>query len=86
MLNDNYMYGFFEDTPAYGNGTTADAAYANGTTTLAADGINWSTYGGGTSNIMGYPLTDENLDHTGLSSNHYNYPPGNIILRTCQTL
>lgn len=86
MLNDNYMYGFFEDTPAYGNGTTADAAYANGTTTLAADGINWSTYGGGTSNIMGYPLTDENLDHTGLSSNHYNYPPGNIILAVPQEM
>lgn len=80
MLNDSYMYGFFEDTPAYGDGTKGVKPADN------TDGMDWSTYAGGTSNAMGYALTNENLDYTRLTDKHYNYPPGNIILAVPQEM
>ena len=81
MLNENYMYDYFEDTPAY-KGEESEDNY---------DGIVWST-----SNPLGYDVTDDDSgydketedhddarDHQG---KHFNYAPGNIILAVPQKL
>ena len=76
MLNDNYMYGWFEDTKGY---KAEDAT--------TEDGWNWS---GKTGNILGYQLINENAqcaeDLNGESAKHYNYPPGNILMVVPQAL
>ena len=91
MLNDHYMYHFFEDTPAY----KATSTYESGTptmsgnlSTLKEDGIDWSLR---SSNSMGYDISD--LDgHSGKeiknsdNNKHYNYAPGNILMVVPQTL
>ena len=82
MLNENYMYDFFEDAPGYRAGTMSDGEAAEA---LAQDGIDWKTlFGTGESNALGYKLTNENLDTR--ESKHYNYAPGNIILAVPQKL
>lgn len=89
MLNETYMYDYFEDTPAY-KATTMTAAE------IEQDGVDWSTKG---SNCLGYTgkkgldyATDnetakEVLDRSGnYPTKHYNYPPGNIIMAVPQQL
>ena len=83
MLNDTYMYDYFEGTPA-----------ATGTTSVDnIDGIDWSGKG---ENCLGYDIDNgdghagkELLDRSGKPANtgkHYNYAPGNIILAVPQVL
>ena len=97
MLNDHYMYGYFEDTPAY----TASESYPDGTTTMSGDlttlkedGKDWSAFGG--SNAMGYDISDD-ANHSDREfknyregsagyGKHYNYPPGNILMVVPQVL
>ena len=81
-LNDNYMYGYFEDTPAYLKQDATDT-----------DGINWSSY---EQDKLAYltqfttqakelqPATAEG--ETEDTGHHYNYAPGNIIMAVPQEL
>lgn len=85
MLNENYMYDYFEGTPAY-KGVKSDDNY---------DGFDWSSKG---SNSLKYVLNNENKDpdytkgstlprYEGVNNEdelHYNYPTGNIILAVPQ--
>lgn len=74
MLNENYMYGYFEDTPA-ANGLCSTDNY---------DGIDWSTKG---ANYLNYNLDTNNEEHDDIKiggesvlGKHYNYDPSNILL------
>jgi len=74
MLNENYMYGYFEDTPA-ANGLCSTDNY---------DGIDWSTKG---ANYLNYTLDTNNEEHDDIKiggesvlGKHYNYDPSNILL------
>ena len=96
-LNDNYMFGHFEDTPVgkHLNASTELSGYDD------VDGINWSA--------LSYDVSKANLDdvtpmdvdplgylkdhdqHTELhplatEGTHYNYAPGNILLVVPQEL
>jgi len=96
-LNDNYMFGYFENSPAgkHLNASTELSGYDD------VDGINWSTltYDISKANLddvtpmavdpLGY-LKDHN-QHTELhpvatEGTHYNYAPGNILLVVPQEL
>jgi len=96
-LNDNYMFGYFENSPAgkHFNASTELSGYDD------VDGINWSTltYDISKANLndvtpmdvdpLGYPK-DHN-QHTELhpvatEGTHYNYAPGNILLVVPQEL
>jgi len=87
MLNDHYMYGWFEDTPAY----KATNSYASNTPSMSGslltedeDGYDWSQK---VSNVLGYHLNNENQDPDDYTSGkHYNYPPGNILMVVPQVL
>ena len=93
-LNDNYMFGYFQDTPAYNrlNASTTMEGYND------IDGIDWSDtskWGTTESNKdpMGY-LAGKDDDHLKLltasdapeSTKYYNYATGNILLVVPQTL
>lgn len=76
-LNDTYMYGFFEGTPAY-----------KGINATATDGVDWSAKG---ANCLNYVLNNENChpddyDKATSEQRHYNFAPGNIILAVPQDL
>ncbi len=83
-LNDNYMFGYYEDTPVKKqlNATTTMTGYDD------VDGVNWT----GTSDPLKYleGKTDaekEKLQGKGShASDHYNYYPGNILLVVPQSL
>ena len=93
-LNDNYMFGQYEDTPAYKrlNASTTMANYDD------IDGIDWSnttkwgTIDDSHRDPMGY-LTGKDEDHLNLikvpdsdPAKHYNFAPGNVILVVPQKL
>ena len=93
-LNDNYMFGQYEDTPAYKrlNASTTMANYDD------IDGIDWSnttkwgTIDDSHRDPMGY-LTEKDEDHLNLikvpgsdPAKHYNFAPGNVILVVPQKL
>lgn len=92
-LNDNYMFGYFQDTPAYNrlNATSSMVGYSD------IDGIDWSDSKWGTTESnkdpMGY-LAGKDVDHLKLltasdapeSTKYYNYATGNILLVVPQTL
>lgn len=83
MLNETYMYDYFEDTPGYlADSMTDEEAEEHGKE--GNDGINWKTYGG--SNALAYLLNDETLDQDSPEGKHYNYAPGNILLMVPQVL
>lgn len=74
MLNENYMYDYFEDTPA-AKGERSTDNY---------DGIDWSEKG---TNYLKYTLDENNEEHddiviegVNVKGNHYNYDPSNILL------
>lgn len=101
-LNDNYMFGYFEDTPvAKGYDATDASTLSDAITTASAtdsyddyDGWNWT----GLDDPLDYirslneetPADKKILDELkGLgvnSSKHYNYAPGNILLVVPQKL
>lgn len=89
MLNENYMFDYFEDTPAWK--TTSMTTYEQ-TAALAQDGVDWATFRSGTSNVLGYTGSTDLSGNTALevldsrNSKHYNYPPGNIILAVPQVM
>ena len=71
MLNDNYMYGWFEDTSAYKGDSKDDDS-----------GWTWNSQ-----NSLSYQLNNENCDPSDyVSGKHYNYAPGNILMVVPQTL
>lgn len=83
-LNDNYMFGFFEDTPAANqlDATGSMPGYDD------VDGMDWS----GTNDVLSYlrlKTTEEKAEIAGLGTNsdkHYNYPEGNILMVVPQVL
>ena len=86
-LNDNYMFGYYEDTPVYKKidarkGSAALSGYDD------YDGVNWS----GKDDPLGYlssKTEDEKKEIAGrgdYSGKHYNYASGNILLMVPQTL
>jgi hypothetical protein len=92
-LNDNYMFGYYEDTPVAKQFNATDAATLKAATgSLAAyddyDGVNWS----GKDDPLGYlssKTEDEKKEIAGrgdYSGKHYNYASGNILLMVPQTL
>ena len=94
-LNDNYMFGYFQDTPAYHrlNASTTMEDYND------IDGIDWSnttewgTIDDNHKDPMGY-LSGKDADHLKLlmaadapeGTKYYNYATGNILLVVPQTL
>lgn len=93
-LNDNYMFGLYEDTPAYNrlNATTSMTGYDD------IDGVDWSnTSEWGTiddehRDPLGY-MTGMDEDHKKLlkisdapDAKHYNFAPGNTLLVVPQEL
>ena len=83
MLNDNYMYGYFEDTDGYNPDPADKDKY------LAEDGIDWSSYAGGISNAMGYDIDNDGSGkefYNEEKEKHYNYAPGNILMVVPQVL
>ena len=77
MLNENYMYGYFEDTPA-AKGERSTDNY---------DGIDWSEKGEQKINYLKYTLDENNVEHDDIMiggesmlGKHYNYDPSNILL------
>ena len=91
-LNDNYMFGYYEDTPV-AKGYNATNATTLKTATDAAnmnayddyDGWNWT----GLTDPLDYQRTEsewEELKVLGNASKHYNYAPGNILLVVPQIL
>lgn len=94
-LNDNYMFGYFQDTPAYNrlNASTTMEDYND------IDGIDWSnttewgTIDDNHKDPMGY-LSGKDADHLKLlmaadapeGTKYYNYATGNILLVVPQTL
>lgn len=101
-LNDNYMFGYFEDTPVAKGYNATDASTLSAAITAASasdsyddyDGWNWT----GLDDPLDYirslneetPADKKILDELkGLgvnSSKHYNFAPGNILLVVPQTL
>ena len=87
MLNDRYMYGYFEDSPVY-RGENATSA-AGG-----LDGIDWSDakWSGSKDPLHYLDLTGEGdirrkeLQDPDDPTKHYNYPPGNILMVVPQEL
>ena len=93
MLNENYMFDYFEDTPAYRAKSMTDTDSIKAA--LAQDGVDWSSFRTtGVPNVLGYTGSTgytlsgntalEVLDSR--NSKHYNYPPGNIILAVPQVM
>ena len=83
-LNDNYMFGYFEDTPVYKqlNATTTMTGYDD------IDGINWTDLTDPLDYITS-KSTDEKKEIAGIGDykdKHYNYAPGNILLVVPQEL
>jgi len=85
-LNDNYMFGYYEDTPAYHreNATVKMANYDD------IDGMNWSTLSASSTDPLNY-LAGKDEDHLHLldgpvEGKHYNFAPGNILLVVPQKL
>lgn len=73
MLNDTYMYGWFEETSAF-KGDSEN------------DGSGW-TWDSSNKNSLGYQLNEENCDPNDYTKGkHYNYPPGNILMAVPQVL
>lgn len=95
-LNDNYMFGYYEDTPVAKGFNATDATTLKAATDGASltpyddfDGMDWT----GTSDPLGYLSTktteekEKYLNGLGThSSDHYNYAPANILLVVPQTL
>ena len=83
MLNDTYMYDYFEDTPGY-------KATAMTAEEIEQDGKDWSTFGG--KNALGYTYSADLSSETAKevldtrNGKHYNYAPGNIILAVPQQM
>jgi hypothetical protein len=80
-LNDNYMFGYYEDTPV--------AKQLNATTTMTGyddiDGWNWT----GLTDPLDYLQSSYDAELLGKGANsakHQNYAPGNILLVVPQTL
>ena len=98
-LNDNYMFGLYEDSPAYHryNATTMEALNTATTGTTDSygdyDGIDWSNtakWAAENTDPMGY-LTGKDEQHKMLllgpdQVKHYNYAKGNILLVVPQKL
>lgn len=85
-LNDNYMFGYYEDTPAYHreNATVKMANYDD------IDGMDWSTLSASSTDPLNY-LAGKDKDHLHLldgpvEGKHYNFAPGNILLVVPQKL
>jgi len=89
MLNENYMFDYFEDTPAW---KTTSMTPAEQTAALEQDGVDWTTFRSGAKNVLGYTGSTDLSGNTALevldsrNSKHYNYPPGNIILAVPQVM
>jgi len=91
-LNDNYMFGYYEDTPVakqYNatNQETLDAAVGAGTKYNDYDGWNWTDL----DDPLDYLRTGDTdykkeLEVLGKTDKHYNYAPGNILLVVPQKL
>ncbi len=86
MLNDNYMFGHFEDTPVYKRENATTSA-------RGLDGIDWSTHTASDTDPLHYlTLTGEGdtrakeLQDPSDNSKHYNYCPGNILMVVPQVL
>lgn len=83
-LNDNYMFGYFEDTPVYNkiDATATMDGYDD------IDGRDWT----GTNDPLDYlssKTTEEKEELKGTGDNaskHYNFAPGNILLVVPQEL
>lgn len=98
-LNDNYMFGLYEESPAYHryNASTMEALNTATTGTTDSygdyDGIDWSNtekWAAGNTDPMGY-LTGKDDPHKKLligpdQVKHYNYAKGNILLVVPQKL
>ena len=94
-LNDNYMFGFYEDTPVAKQFNATNAMTLKAATDAAGlsayndyDGWDWT----GTDDPLDYFKSDpdkeealENINKT-LGHKHYNFAPGNVILVVPQTL
>lgn len=90
-LNDNYMFGLFEETPAYKrlNASTTMVEYDD------IDGVNWSntdTWDADNHDPFAY-MTGMDVLHKKLlavsdapDAKHYNFAPGNILLVVPQEL
>ena len=76
-LNDNYMFGYYEDTPAYLKQNASDT-----------DGVDWSAKGVDPLAYLSQYVEQEKELRPSTTDNklHYNYAPGNIILAVPQTL
>lgn len=72
MLNDHYMYGYYEDTDAH-KGQRSEDNY---------DGIDWREKG---ADYLKYTLDEDNVAPND-PSKHFNYAPCNIILAVPQQL
>ena len=98
MLNETYMYDYFEDTPAYRAKSMLDADSI--AQAAEQDGVNWKTFRSGMPNVLGYTgntgfeftksgsqatWTAQEICDT-RSGKHFNYPPGNILLVVPQQL
>ena len=89
MLNETYMFDYFEDTPAW---KTTAMTTDEQTAALAQDGINWANFRSGAQNVLGYTGNAALSGNTALEvldarkSKHFNYAPGNIILAVPQTM
>ena len=83
MLNDTYMYDYFEDTPGYKATTMTEEEKEQ-------DGKDWLEFGG--KNALGYTYSTNLDNNTALEvydervEKHYNYAPGNIILAVPQVM
>ncbi|MBQ9190508.1 MAG: hypothetical protein IJ142_02760 [Bacteroidaceae bacterium] len=99
MLNETYMYDYFEDTPAYRAKSMSDADSI--AAAEAQDGVDWSNFRTtGQPNVLGYTgNTGYEFTKSGdqamwtaqevydaRKGKHYNYPPGNILLVVPQQL
>ena len=88
-LNDNYMFGFYEDTPVAKH-YDATTNTGNMSTYSDVDGIDWSKMPD--DDPLDYFKSDpdkekalENINET-LGHKHYNFAPGNVILVVPQKL
>lgn len=83
-LNDNYMFGYYEDTPAYKqlDATTTMTGYND------IDGIDWRGRGDDPLAYLSQFTTQEQelQPNSTDTEHHYNYAPGNIIMAVPQTL
>ena len=85
-LNDNYMFGLYEETPAYNrlNASTTMVGYDD------VDGMDWSTFSASSTDPLNY-LAGKDEAHLNLLKGpdgvkHYNYATGNILLVVPQEL